>query len=303
MKAQTIAQLSWYKPRSLASTRLSLCNDIKGLNGKQASDILHYAECHKNLQFGWDFAADAVTNAIDFPAILHGDDLVVWRAYRFLQGDDDPVIAGALALNSDICANTKNQLKALLICDGGTHEFAASKLNISLDIVKAYEKLFFNIIDRKEDHAYIASIVFPQGRLTEAFENYIEEAGLDELMMRAGYSHGPSYVLYAAGLGPHPFKGKTADACGPIMDDIFMADGCLYARFGWTHQRHNAMPIQNARLSMQATKMGNNDASSQTNVITLGDAARLSMVELGQRRATQIAAFRNGEIIDVAPGS
>ena len=58
MQAQTIAQLAWYKPRSKNAARLSACSDIKGLSPQNASDIIHYAECHKNLQFGWSEVAD-----------------------------------------------------------------------------------------------------------------------------------------------------------------------------------------------------------------------------------------------------
>jgi hypothetical protein len=39
--------------------------------------------------------------------------------------------------------------------------------------VIAYEKLFFNVLDRKKDHSYIASVVYPEGRLVEAAEDYI----------------------------------------------------------------------------------------------------------------------------------
>ncbi len=298
MRAQTIAQLSWSKPRSVISARLSSCDDIKGITGEQASDIIHYAECHKNLQFGWDFAVDAVNHNIDFPAVLHGDDLVVWKAYRYLQGEENSVISDALAINADVNANLKNQIKALLICDGVDHNYVAGKLSLPIEVVIAYEKLFFNILDRKDDHAFIASVVYPEGRMTEAFEDYLENTGLDDLLLRAGYSHGPSYVLYASGLGPHPFKGKNADAGAAMLDEMFMADGCLYAGLGWLHQRANAMPITNARLSMQATKMGNNDVGQQNNFISLGDSMRSQMAELGLRRAKSIAEYKAGEIVN-----
>ena len=159
MQAQTIAQLAWYKPRSKNAARLSACSDIKGLSPQNASDIIHYAECHKNLQFRLGFCSRYGSSGypLPFPAILRGDDLIVWRAYRYILGADDPVISGALSLNTDTRANTRNQVRALLISDKVDCEFVAENLSIPLDVVKAYEKLFFNVIDRKKDHSYIAN--------------------------------------------------------------------------------------------------------------------------------------------------
>lgn len=301
MQAQTIAQLAWYKPRSKNAARLSSCTDIKGLSPENASDIIHYAECHKNLQLGWDFAADIAASDTPFPAILHGDDLIVWRAYRYILGADDPVIAGALSLNTDTRANTRNQVRALLISDKVDCEFVAENLALPLDVVKAYEKLFFNVIDRKKDHAYIANLVFPEGRITEAFESYLENTGLSDLLLRAGYVHGYSHVLYAAGLGPNPYSGKSAAEGASMLDDMFMADGCLYASYGWMHQRQNAVPITNARLSMQASKMGNGDINKNAGTLTLGDTVHRELVRLGQQKAEMISRARALNVVPVVP--
>lgn len=301
MQAQTIAQLSWYKPRSKNAARLSSCTDIKGISPENASDIIHYAECHKNLQFGWDFAADIAMSDQQFPAILHGDDLIVWRAYRYILGADDPIVAGALALNTDAQANIRNHIRALLVSEKVDCSFVAENLSLPLDVVKAYEKLFFNVIDRKNDHSYIANLVFPEGRITEAFESYLENTGLSDLLLRAGYVHGYSHVLYAAGLGPNPYAGKSAEEGASMLDGMFMADGCLYASYGWMHQRQNAVPITNARLSMQASKMGNGDINKNANNLTLGDTVHRELVRLGQQKAEQISRARALNVMPVIP--
>lgn len=299
MRAQTIAQLSWYKPRSKNTARLSANADIKGLTDKMASDILHYAECYKNLQFGWDFAQEAVSTGMEFPAILHGDDLIVWEAYQYLKGCGDKDISAALAINTDVNANLKNQIRALLVIDGVDIPFISQKLGVPEEVIRVYEKLFFNVLDRKADHHYIANVVFPEGRLTEAFENYLENTGLDDLMLRAGYTHGKEHVLYAAGLGPNPFAGKSAGEGAAELDSMFMADGCLYATLGWMHQKTNAQPIANARLSMQASKMGGTELNSEISMITMGDTMRDEIQRLGQIRAKAMSRARAEEVISV----
>ena len=299
MQARTIAQLAWYKPRSSNAARLSSCTDIKGISPECASDIIHYAECHQNLRFGWDFASDMAESDAKFPAILHGDDLYIWRAYKYILGSEDPVIAGALSLNMDSQTNIRNNVRALLISDKVDHEFVAENLSLPLETVRAYEKLFFNVIDRKKDHAYIANLVFPEGRITEAFESYLENTGLSELLLRAGYVHGYRHVLYSAGLGQNPYSGKTAAEGASMLDGMFMADGCLYASYGWMHQRNNAVPITNARLSMQASKMGNGEIGNNDGALTLGDTIHAELARIGQQRAEMISRARSMPVVPV----
>lgn len=302
MRAQTIAQLAWYKPRSNNVARLSTCVDLRGITRERAADIIHYAECHKNLQFGWDFAVALSQSPLPFPALLHGDDLFVWRAYNYLLGRADAAVEGAVALNMDSMTNTRNQVRALLIANNVDYKFVAHNLNLPLDMVKAYEKLFFNVLDRKKDHAFIADVVFPNGRMVEAFENYLETTGIGDLMLRAGYTHGRQHVLYGAGLGKNPYTTKDAMEGAKELDNMFMADGCLYASLGWMHQTRNAMPITNARLSMQASKMGNNNIDKSAGLISLGDTMKTELVRMGQLKAEAASkALALTQVVPVIP--
>lgn len=246
---------------------------------------MHYADCHANLRFGWDFAATLVNEKIPFPSILHGDDYYVWRAYNYLKGGEDPVIEAAVSFELPQRSNLRNQIRALLVCDKVDCDFVASQLHLNRDAVIAYEKLFFNILDRKKDRAFIASVVYPEGRLTEAFESYIEKTGIGELMMRAGFIKGARHVLYAAGLGKNPYAGKNAAEGASTLDSMFMADGCFYASYGFMHQTKNAMPIVNARLSMQASKMGNNDTVGGSGLPDIGDTMKVEATRMGREAA------------------
>lgn len=273
-----------YRPRSSFVAGLYSCNDIPGLTPDQAAEIAHYAECHADLQFGWNVAQDLAGSDIPFPAFLRGDDLYVWRAYNYLKGGDDPAVAGAVALTTKGNQQIANTIKALLIADDTTCEYVAGKLALPLEVVTAYEKLFFNVIDRKKDRAFIASIVYPEGRIKEAMEDYLESAGIGDLMLRAGHSQGVRHVLYAAGIEGNPFDTVDVLEGAETMDKKFMAEGLIYAGLGLLNQRKNAMPIHNARLSLQAGKMGKGDTQTVGSAFGFGDTLRDELITIGRQK-------------------
>lgn len=298
MRAATIAKLAWYKPRSETAAGLHSSDESSALIPDQLADIWHFAECHSNLQFGWDIAESLVKNEIPFPAFLYGDDLYVWRAYNFIKGNEDAVISGALALTFPKNKQIADTIRALLIAKDVTPEYVARKTAIPEQTIIAYEKLFFNVLDRKKDHAFIASVVYPKGRMVEAMENYLEDTGIGDLMLRAGHNKGTAHVLYASGMGENPFASVDVIEGATTLDSMFMADGCLYAGLGWLHQRRNAMPITNARLSIQAGKMGKGDQQSTTSFLGLGETLRNEIITVGQYKAE---AQRKAEVLEVIP--
>lgn len=287
MRAQTIAQLSWLVPHSdeVVAQAAQISTPVQQ---ERVETIIHYAHCHKNLQFGWDFATIiAQDDSIVFPAILHGDDLYVWRAYNFLKGQDDPVIQAALALTLQDNGILAAQIKALLVTDDVTTGFIAKKLGIHEQTIKAFEKLFFNVLDRKADHAFLAQVVYPEGRLVESAEDYIERTGMSDILLRAGFTRGVDHILYAMGLQDNPYGKKDVHDIANTLDKTFLADGCMFAAMGWANQKHNARPILNARASMIAGKMGKGDAEQEgLPTITPGDIINSELVTLSGKKLT-----------------
>lgn len=284
MRAQTIAQLSWLVPHS-DEVVAQASQVVTPMPQERVETIIHYAHCHKNLQFGWDVATVmAQDSKLQFPAILHGDDLYVWRAYNFLKGQDDPVIQAALALTLPDNGTLAAQIKALLVTDDITTGFIASKLGINENTIKAFEKLFFNVLDRKQDHAFLASIVYPEGRLVESAEDYIERTGMSDILLRAGFTRGVDHILYAMGLQDNPYGRKDVHDIANTLDKTFLADGCMFAAMGWANQKHNARPILNARASMIAGKMGKGDSDQEgLPTITPGAIMGSELVTLSQK--------------------
>lgn len=295
MTAGTIAMLAWNMPASVAEVCPAQPCDKEGdgddtsplldAGESHAADILHYATCFKNLRIGWDFATTMNESGRPFPAVLHGDDLYVWRAYRFLQGGEDPDVECAVSIETGAQPG-RDTIRALLVSEQGGHGEVSGYTNIRKGVVKAYEKLFFNVRDRLRDHMFMTSVVYPEGRLVEALEDYVENSGLSALLLRAGYSKGVGHVLYASGLrNEHPYAAYNAFDGAGELDKMFMQDGVFIGSMGFMNQRRNSRAISNARMSMQASKMGGGDQADGSVFADIGEIASGELEVLTKRKS------------------
>lgn len=300
MTASTIAKMAWYMPKETTPITDfgdgSSSEDSIILDLDRSGSVVHFAKCFKNLRIGWDFAsALAGDKSVQFPAIFHGSDLFIWRAYRFLEGDDDPDVAGAVAIEMGKSPG-RDYIRAMLVNKDGDHGVVSSNTGIRKEVIKAYEKLFFNVRDRLDDHAFLASVVYPEGRIVEAFEDYVDRSGIGLLILRAGYSKGITHVTYAAGLtNAHPYAGYNAAEGASELDKLFMQDGVFIGSMGFMHQRHNNGAISNARLSMQASKMGNGDASANSMFDGIDKIALEELATLTKKKAYAISGMGDVE--------
>lgn len=267
MRAQTIAQLAWYYPitQDTMTEAAALADGYSLLPVNRLCNILHYAKSHRDLAFGLHTAeVFAAQDKIRFPAILHGDDLWVWRAYRYIRGGDDPVVSAVYALTLPEYKRQADYLKALLVVDKMTNRHAAEVVGLSEDVVTAYERLVYNIQDRKEDHAFVASVVYPEGRLVEAKDNYVEDTDYGEILLRAGFTKGAETVLYGMGLKANPYMNDNVAEVAQNLDRRFLADGLVLADMGWANTKSHARPIMNARASLIAGKAAGADTAADT---------------------------------------
>lgn len=287
-------------PRKQAMAGEYMLEETPQIVGERAHEIMHYAYCHKNLKFGWDFAAYMASTTGTFPAFLHNDDLFLWRAYKFIQGFPDATIAGALAMTTKAYQKQRNDMNTLILnAEVKSHAYIADTLSIPEEIVIAYEKLFFNVFDRKKDHEFIASITYPEGRMVEALADYLEKTGVWTLMLRAGYNNHPDVGLYLMGIGKHPYRNYDAATGAKELDKMFMQDGILYAASGFQNV-DNAVPLKNARLSIQAGKMGNNDDRNSGSTFILEDTIRQDLIELSELKAVAAAEAQEAQLGNVA---
>lgn len=256
-----------------------------------AENIIHYAKCYTNLRIGWDFATVmADSKDAPFPAIFHGKDLYVWRAYRFLCGDSDPDVEMSVSIASGKVPG-KDTINAMLVNAEGDCGVISRHTGYRKSVVESYEKLFFNVRDRLNDHVFLASHVYPDSRLVEMYEDYIERSDVKDLLLRAGYGQSIDHVLYVSGIGGgHPYKGYNANDAMSEFDTMFMRNGLFAISMGFINQRRNSMAISNARLSMQAAKMGNEASAGDSVFNSIGSTVLDEISTLTHKKAEIMAS-------------
>src|SRR5436190_16597637 len=110
--------------------------------------------------FGWNYAMSYTIADQDMPVDFHF--FPVRYAYYWKRfGAENDHVEEAHALTHPSEFRIRNVLQALLLCADVTFEKIGQLLNLSIETVEAYECLFFNVRDRLDDRANIASIVFP----------------------------------------------------------------------------------------------------------------------------------------------
>lgn len=279
MRAEIIAKLAWYVP-TIHCDAGAYFSKAHGLSLAQQQEISHYAMCHRNLSFGWDFVCYTHEYNGIFPAFLEEHDELLWRAYKYKQGFRDSTIAGALAIHSEGNAHTESGIRAQITAkDVDTIDYIAHAFNKSVDTAAAYEKLFYNVLDRKKDQAFMASIIYPETRVAEARDGYVANTGNTDLIQRAGYNHGKALVDHMLGLGDNPFRSFNAEMSAGEFDKLLLTNGIIYAMLGFMNQK-DAMAIYNARASIQAGKMGKGDGAKDGTVIPIEETIKNDIVKV-----------------------
>lgn len=167
---------------------------------------------HTNPGAGWLIAEKFAAKRLLFPMPLIGRNVIVSRAYLHILNPgtgSDRVVDEARRL---FIGPQSGVVKALLMAGLGTKpeehlKVVASKTGIPLEVVSAFEILFFNILDRSEDGLYLSSIAYPHGRPVTFNKTYFKDASLDDLLLRAAYDkRDVDFVEYLSGLEPSHFQ-------------------------------------------------------------------------------------------------
>jgi hypothetical protein len=214
---------------------------------------------YRSLDFGWHYSLTAARN----PDRVHvmnscmaADDSVVFRAYlhnRF--GYDYQDISAAKALLTPAMHATRVMLEGLLVSSNMTLTKCATMTGLPLEAVRAFEKLFFNVLDRRKDIAYMQHVVYPHGRLVEMVEGYLFNTPLGDIIRRSGYSNGTEDVMFLLGTAPDAVNALEQASDTRRLEALIMSMGAVIARNGGLHQP--GLPgISHARQLITAGKLG-----------------------------------------------
>lgn len=265
-----------FQPLSLEDT-LGIQDPITG----------RFMTAYKNLAFGWQYARTMALNRLPLPTFLSGRDSIIWTAYFYCQ---DPLLYRDETLIQAIGYMAPNRrkdqavLNALLMSNDADLETIASHLNTTVEVISAYEILFFNIIDRKIDQLFLASIVYPNARVVELFDHYVENEYLDMLLMRAGFNNGIKHVLYLAGFPSDLLKqGMSGKEVPAQLTARIMANGYIMAVNGFLNQSAGGGLSHARQLLAAAMQGGVSDTqspfyNSSAGSIMLGEVQRVKTI-------------------------
>ena len=125
------------------------------------------------------------------------------RAYSHHAGKNlipDTVMLAVEQFAQPVNEFVRDVLVALLICRDITCEEIAEHLSLNFDTVRCFEQLHFNVRDRVDEAAYIARLVFPQGRFQSLKTDGIDEMEIAQRLLVAAHQTGWKDVLWLAGL-------------------------------------------------------------------------------------------------------
>ncbi len=256
-----------------------------------------YAMAYADLQFGWRWLQLIIRGDHEFtPAMRRACDPVMRRAHSHLTRQrHDPYVMNALMIGTcEEMRHTRQMLNALFLSRDYDPKKVCQYVNLPPEAVDTYEKLFFNVVDRRADDKFIATVLYPNTRIVELFEDYLasDSADLSQLMMRAGYNNGMRDVLFFAGHadGIGLLADEQAKETPARLESLTMANGFILARNGWLNVRRNAVGVQNARALISAAKIGGQESEGMASPMgTLGDTLTQAMITFKRSGALAIA--------------
>ena len=251
-----------------------------------------FMEAYLNMDFGWHAAKSLATHHQPFPCICEGDDNMVFRAYLYncSRNYPDQVIREVCELTTPFMSQIRDTIEALFLVEGADVEKVSTTLNIRPEVISAYEKLFFNVVDRKKDEAYLANSIYPNGRLVEMYSTYLDGESFGAILKRAARSSGAWDVLYMAGYTGGLLAAMQGNDITAQFESIILTNGLIMARNGWLNQQTGSMGLHHARSVLTAAKISGQDTAPKSPMSALGDtiSSEIRMVK-GELQRQQIA--------------
>ena len=274
--------------------------------------------------FGWHSAVTFAQAKAPYPVPLVGRDHWIYRAY-LMQLDADKFFDKAVSMawhlqhHQEGEVSLASKLQAMILsykCSSTDHgdktrllyahlRYISDFLGIPYDVVEAYEMLFFNVLDRKDDAFFIANEVYPDTRFVEFQETYFTHTSLRDLVRRAGYNHRDTQMTaYLLGIGDRKFISELASRPDreEELSKHFMGNGLIMARANLLN--HRSIGLSRATTLMAAARQSG-QAVVDHPLIALAESftAQVSNVRrLTQEGYDHQLRMDAGNIIDAIPG-
>ena len=251
-----------------------------------ASTALYLSHRH-NPAFGWFYASELVRRGLEYSRSIEGDDHWLWEAYLHCLGSNH---IQEVSFAQDICERNGGEmeqavLKGLLLGRDATVESVAEMMRYPVRVVGAYERLFFNVLDRKDDEIYIANIVYPHGRIVEFFDEHPRNTVLTDLIVRAGFNNGPEDVLYLAGLRSDMLANLQKGDVSAKLEGLTIANGYVLARNGWQNQKRDSTGLSRAQALLASSKQNHIPQMNSPFTVNIGESLLGELTKVKRQEA------------------
>lgn len=179
--------------------------DLRSDVGMNQEKVEHYIKVLSHAindpKFGWHFVLSwlRLDKPLPVEAIKH---TALVRAFDCMKNGrtSDRAIIHAVALEMPDSYCARSVMRCALVSGSKKLSDTDKWLNLPPGCTRAYNDLFFNVVERRKDPGYMASIIWPEGRLTEMNDNYLQDEDRSQLMLRASVVHGIDSAMQLAGI-------------------------------------------------------------------------------------------------------
>jgi len=275
MNFQEIYDLTEYVPRNSRYFGAYRSDD----SSDRSFEVSRFSICYSDLAFLWHFVKSFTDSDTPLPSDESGFqnhpcyDLIL-RIHAFETGEErDAELAHAISLDKSVPPFYKHVLQACLLADDASIDKIAVITGRPRGVIELYSKLFFDVLDRKNDAFLIAGIIYPETRAVEIDPNYITTVQYDALLKRTAKSGGLADTLTLAGVDVMAISGQT-QAMASSFENKIMANADFMARIGALNSR-DSVGVNNAKNLLAAAKHGGDTDMKSEDLMNTGFGASL----------------------------
>jgi hypothetical protein len=228
-------------------------------------DTERFTLLYSDPAIGWKIAFACARYGLKLHTVLDAGDDAIFRAYLYCCNPkryNDEVMARVLAMHDSRMDTASRAIRSMLFAPNIDADMIAGNLDMSADVVRTYEQLFYNVLDRKKDATYLTKLIYPHGRLVEYMERYIHDARFEDIVARTGFNNGVADVMHFLGASNNMVDSMIAADAGKNLEKLMMAQGYVMARNGFLNQTNHAASIGHARQLISAGKLGGQDTGA-----------------------------------------
>ena len=274
MNLSRIQELSEFIPKN------SKYFNLLDFSRDEDEDLNRFAHCYKDLSFCWHLVK-SLEGAPPRPLPRPITESYIIRAYNYLYikpRSRDPHLEQAIAYASILPSNYKNAINSMLFVSGITIKKIADAFGVDEEVIWLYEKLFYNILDRKEEHLFVTTLVYPETKLEELDPRYMDKVEAGVALKRAAFNNGEEDALAMIGFNTSYLADSSAEDNSSRLENAIMANAYFLSKNGFGNSR-NAIGISNAKNLIAAAKHGGNEDST-TEVVGAGALGTILLTEV-----------------------